>query len=82
MTTTSDLDILMDHVHEINAKAVADVTDRDIDILIAYYRNQRARRAAGEKPAKFARPKVDILGILGMTPKAVPQITGPVRRPK
>jgi predicted nucleotidyltransferase len=78
----TDLDILMSHVHEINAKTVAEVTDRDIDILVAYHRHNRARRLAGYKPAKVEKPKIDVLGLLNIKPSApVPkQITGLIRR--
>jgi hypothetical protein len=52
----------MQRVDEINSKGPADLTAQDIDTIIAYHRNQRARRAAGEKPV---RPKVDLEAILG-----------------
>ena len=75
----SDLDILMSHVAEINAKRPQSLTDQDLDILVAYYRNQRARRAAGHKIAKPTKPAVDVLGLLNVstTPKLLP---GSVRR--
>lgn len=57
----SDLNDLMARVDEINAKSPP-YTEDDITTIIAYHRNNRARRAAGEKPTK---PKVDIAAILG-----------------
>lgn len=66
----SDLDILMSHVHEINSKSAAEVTDRDIDILIAYHRHNRARKVAGYRPTRPERPKVDVLGLLNIKPQA------------
>ena len=49
---TTDVDVLMAHVHEINAKTPQEITDHDLNILIAYFRHQRARRAFGGKIAK------------------------------
>ena len=71
MTDPTDLDILMAHVHEINAKTNAtDITDNDIAILTAYHRHNRARRAAGGgKTRKPTAPTVDVLGLLGAEPK-------------
>lgn len=76
----TDLDTLMAHVHEINSKSAAEVTDHDIAVLIAYHRHNRARRAAGYKPAKLDVPKVDVLSMLGIksTPKTV--AAGTIRR--
>lgn len=75
----TDLDILMSHVHEINAKKPTDLTEQDLNILIAYYRNQRARRASGHKIAKPEKPAVDVLGLLNVSTK--PKVTpGSVRR--
>lgn len=76
----NDLDILMQHVAEINAKTPQDVTDRDLDILIAFHRNNRARRAAGHKLAKPEKAKVDVLGLLNMTPAKPKLAPGSVRR--
>lgn len=76
----NDIDILMSHVQEINAKTATDVTDHDIDVLTAYHRHNRARRASGYKPAKLERPKVDVLNLLGITPKSAPKPIGNVRR--
>ena len=59
-------------VNEINSKTAAEVTDRDIEILIAYHRNNRARRAAGFKTAKPERPKIDVLGMLGIEARPAP----------
>ena len=46
----SDLDLLMD-------LDPLSLSDADIDAIIAYHRNIRAKKAAGEKPTK---PKVDV----------------------
>lgn len=79
----SDLDILMAHVTEINAKLATEVTDNDIRVLIAYHRHNRARRRDGYKPAKIDKPQVDILGMLNAKPKALPGLSaGTVRRLK
>ena len=75
-TTESDLNILMSLVAEINAKPIDALTPVDYDVLIAYYRRQRQRRATGERMARgtarasAATPGVDILGLLALTPKA------------
>lgn len=61
----NDLNLLMARVDEINTKSPP-YTDNDISTIIVYHRNQRARRAAGEKPS---RPKVDLESILGALPK-------------
>jgi hypothetical protein len=82
-TTESDLNILMSLVAEINAKPIDALTPVDYDVLIAYYRRQRQRRATGERMARgttrasAATPGVDILGLLALTPKAP---TGPKLR--
>lgn len=74
----SDLDLLMTRISEINSKSAAEVTDHDIEVLIAYHRHNRSRRASGHKPAKLEKPKVDVLGLLNMAPK--PKQLGTVRR--
>jgi hypothetical protein len=83
-TTESDLNILMSLVAEINAKPIDALTPVDYDVLIAYYRRQRQRRATGERMARgtkssasAATPGVDILGLLALTPKPP---TGPKLR--
>jgi hypothetical protein len=58
----NDINLLMARVDEINAKPASELDANDIDVIIAYHRNQRARRAAGEKPV---RPQVDLEAILG-----------------
>lgn len=77
----SDLDLLMAAVAEINAKPPTDLTDLDLDRLIAYHRHNRARRAAGHKLAKPEKPSVDVLSLINAktTPTLAP---GSVRRPK
>ena len=82
-TTESDLNILMSLVAEINAKPIDALTPVDYDVLIAYYRRQRQRRATGERIARSSKskptetPGVDILGLLSLSPKAP---TGPKLR--
>lgn len=71
---TNDIDTLMTRMDEINQKSPPYSTD-DISTVIAYHRNQRARRAAGEKPA---RPKVDLESILGAT-MAKPSAANPFK---
>ena len=50
---SSDLDDLM-------SRDPLNLSTQDIDSIIAYHRNQRARRAAGEKPSKPASAGIDI----------------------
>ena len=75
----NDINELMQRVDEINTKLPAELTAPDIDTIIAYHRQQRARRAAGEKPT---RPKVDLEALLGMAapPKPKPSIPILTRR--
>lgn len=70
----NDIDTLMFHVHEINAKPATEITDRDIAILIGYHRHNRALRSAGHKPIKPERPEVNILKVLNIDikPKSTP----------
>lgn len=64
-----DLDDLMSRLEEVNAKDATGLTKADIDVVIAYHRHQRERRASGEKPSK---PKIDIGNIVSaMTAKVV-----------
>lgn len=49
----SDLDDLM-------SRDPLDLTSQDLDKIIAYHREQRRRRAAGEKPRKPSEPTTDI----------------------
>jgi hypothetical protein len=58
----NDIDLLMERVTEINLKSAPELTSDDIDTIVMFQRQQRARRAAGEKPV---RPKVDLESILG-----------------
>lgn len=53
----------MNTIDELMARDPLDLTKSDIDAIIAYHRNQRARRAAGEKPTKPASATVDISSI-------------------
>ena len=52
----SDLDELM-------SRDPLDLSAQDIDAIIAYHRNSRARKARGEKPEKIASASVDISAI-------------------
>ncbi len=87
----NDIDLLMTRVAEINVKSPIDLTRSDIDTLIAYYRNQRARRAAGEKLPKPAleKPKptmslAELMSLPGPTPTqpatAAPAVSAPKSR--
>lgn len=77
----NDLDILMARVAEINAKTdITTLPDRDLDILVVYYRNQRARRAAGIKTPRAERPKTNLLGLLGIKPQPAAPSGSPMRR--
>jgi hypothetical protein len=67
---TNDIDTLMTRVAEINKRDLPLSAD-DIDILIAGYRAQRARRAAGEKPY---RPKAKL--------EDMPELAALVQPPK
>ncbi len=64
----NDLDTLMSRIDEINAKSATELTPSDIDIIIAYHRNQRSRRASSEK---FVKPKSVGLDISAITNKLV-----------
>ena len=45
----NDINLLMNRIESINAKPAPDLTTNDLDVLIAYHRRNRARKAAGEK---------------------------------
>lgn len=67
----SDVDLLMD-------LDPLSLSDADIDAIIAYHRNIRAKKAAGEKPTK---PKVDVSSaVSSILNKIKPAETKPVRR--
>lgn len=67
----SDLDLLMD-------LDPLSLSDADIDAIVAYHRNIRAKKAAGEKPTK---PKVDVSAtVSSILNKIKPAETKPVRR--
>ena len=68
----SDVDLLMD-------LDPLSLSDADIDAIVAYHRNIRAKKAAGEKPAK---PKVDVSSaVSSILNKIKPAAeTKPVRR--
>jgi hypothetical protein len=57
-TPPSDLDLLM-------SRDPTDLSSLDIDRIIAYHRDQRVRRASGEKPARpSAAPARDMSDIM------------------
>lgn len=67
----SDVDLLMD-------LDPLSLSDADIDAIVAYHRNIRAKKAAGEKPTK---PKVDVSSaVSSILNKIKPAETKPVRR--
>lgn len=68
----SDVDLLMD-------LDPLSLSDADIDAIVAYHRNIRAKKAAGEKPTK---PKVDVSSaVSSILNKIKPAAeTKPVRR--
>lgn len=78
----NDVDLLMSRIAEINTKSPLDLTPADITSLIAYYRNQRARRAAGEKLAKpaleKAKPTKSLTELLSLTVSGPGPLPGPL----
>lgn len=70
----NDIDTLMALVHEINAKIIAEITDRDITVLIGYHRHNRSQRAKGFKNLKPVAPTLDVLKMIGLD-KAVPKVS-------
>ena len=52
----NDLDELM-------SRDPMSLSAKDIDAIIAYHRNQRARKASGEKPVRTSSANVDISAI-------------------
>lgn len=67
----NDIDLLMD-------TDPLSLSNADIDAIIAYHRNIRAKKAAGEKPTK---PKVDVSSaVSSILNKIKPAETKPVRR--
>jgi hypothetical protein len=78
----NDVNILMNRIEEINAKPAPDLTSDDLDLLIAYHRRNRARKAAGEKALGHTitgAPKPDLNRILNL-PMAKPKTSGITRR--
>jgi len=69
----NDLDELM-------SRDPLDLSSQDIDAIIAYHRNQRARRASGEKPTKPASAGIDISAITNKLVKDVKPTVKPDRR--
>lgn len=66
MTEINDIDLLM-------SLDPLELSKQDIEVIIAYHRNQRAMREAGKKPKKDSGPKqvLDLtkLGLRPATPK-------------
>jgi hypothetical protein len=61
----NDINLLMSRMDEINAKSAEQLTPDDITTVITFHRQQRARRAAGEKAPKPSSSPIDISAILG-----------------
>lgn len=55
----NDIDTLMLRIDEINAKSPADLTAVDIDNLVSYHRQQRARKESGIKRLRSAADTLD-----------------------
>jgi len=70
---SNDLDELM-------SRDPLDLSSQDIDQIIQYHRNQRARRASGEKPAKTASAGIDISAITNKLVKEAKPVVKPDRR--
>jgi hypothetical protein len=75
----NDINTLMSRIDTINAKTPRDLTDSDIDTLIAFHRRNRARKAAGQKGETPTKSTIDISALLNLpiakAAPAVPQIT-------
>ena len=81
---TNDVNLLMNRIESINAKPEVGgpLTNEDLEILIAYHRRNRARKAAGERALGHAitgAPKPDLNRILNL-PMAKPKSSGITRR--
>ena len=59
----TDLDDLM-------SRDPLNLSDQDIAEIIAYHRNQRARKASGERPTKTASASIDISSLAKKLVKA------------
>lgn len=53
----------MSDIDDLMTSGRLDLSDQEIEKIVAYHRAARARRAAGEKPAKVSGPTVDISSI-------------------
>jgi hypothetical protein len=63
----NDVNLLMSRIESINAEPnPRNLSKSDIDTLIAYHRHNRARRLAGDRPAKPAAPSVDLSALLNL----------------
>lgn len=68
----TDIDTLMSRVDEINRITdIHTITPDDIATLIAFYRRQRARKAAGIKDST-PKPTIDLSRLLNLAPTARP----------
>lgn len=76
---TCDVDLLMAHIAEINALDPSALTETHLLTLITYHRRNRARKIAGDKPARTAPgARQDLSSLLGLAKKpAVPALTAP-----
>ena len=56
-------------VDEVMSKNPLDMLDKDIDFIIAYQRNLRARSVDGKKPVSEEALKLDVDKLLGTKPQ-------------
>lgn len=88
-TTETDFNAvneLMTRVDAINAKTPTELTDGDLAVLVAYYRRQRQKRAAGIKPARTkaisGASAIPLSELLNLAPvKPAPRLTSPSPSP-
>lgn len=55
-TLPNDLDTLMSRYEATTHKLPHELTRQDLDTIIGYHRQQRSRRASGERPSRPAKP--------------------------
>ena len=71
----NDIDLLQERIDQINALNADELTDADIDALVANLRHMRAMKASGQKPA---RAKTDLAAILDIVRADPPAKTEPM----
>ena len=77
---------MSNEIDELMDRDPLELSDRDLDGIIAYHRMRRAERAKGKsaKPTKESGPKVDLSAVLkrisGDKPKTTPPKTTVLRR--